>query len=217
MNARWGLLLAALTAAALVFAACGDDDDNSQPPAKTPPAGQATANRPDGGQPTRPPNATQAPQSPTAAATATSALPAFKPASTVTKTTATSSAQAILTDVRVGKNDGYDRVVFEFRGNTLPGYEIKYVPSVVQCGSGKPVTTSGPAQMSVVFQPAAAHDGANSTVANRDINAGLGSVKQVKDTCDFEGQVGWVIGTLEKPYRVIELQNPTRLAIDIQQ
>jgi hypothetical protein len=35
-------------------------------------------------------------------------------------------------------------------------------------------------------------------------------------TCDFEAKVGFVLGlNSKKPYRVVELQNPTRLIIDV--
>jgi len=36
-------------------------------------------------------------------------------------------------------------------------------------------------------------------------------------TCDFEGEVGLVIGvTAANAFRVMELANPSRLAIDVQ-
>jgi hypothetical protein len=161
----------------------------------------------------------QAAGSPSAVATPTATLPPFQPATTVASGPGTAtSGQPILSDVRVGKNDGYDRIVFEFQGPALPSYEVKYVQSVSQCGSGKPVTTSGAAQLSITFRPAAAHDsGGNATVASNDIVANLQSIKEAKPSCDFEGVVAWVVGTVFRPYRVIELQNPTRLAIDIQQ
>jgi len=128
------------------------------------------------------------------------------------------TGQPVLSDVRVGRNDGYDRIVFEFQGTALPAYEVRYVQSASQCGSGKPVTTSGAAQLSVTFRPAIAHDaGGNATVGTNDIVANLQSLKEAKPTCDFEGVVSWVVGTVFRPFRVIELQNPTRLAIDVQQ
>jgi hypothetical protein len=35
-------------------------------------------------------------------------------------------------------------------------------------------------------------------------------------TCDFEGKVVFVLGLVsKKPYRVVELQNPTRLVVDV--
>jgi hypothetical protein len=35
-------------------------------------------------------------------------------------------------------------------------------------------------------------------------------------TCDFEAKVSFVLGlNSKKPYRVVELQNPTRLIIDV--
>ena len=151
--------------------------------------------------------------------TATATLPAFQPATTTASGPGSATAgQPVLADVRIARNDGYDRIVFEFQGPALPAYEVKYVQSSSQCGSGKPVTTSGAAQVSITFRPAVAHDaGGNATVASNDIVANLQSIKEAKPTCDFEGVVSWVVGTVFRPYRVIELQNPTRLAVDIQQ
>lgn len=195
-------------------AACGGNGSQGATPGSASPTAS---------QPTQIPNTptpSQAAGSPSPASSPTSTLPAFQPATTVASGpgSATGVQQPVLSDVRVGRNDGYDRIVFEFQGPALPAYEVKYVQSASQCGSGKPVTTSGAAQLSITFRPAVAHDsGGNATVASSDIVANLQSIKEAKPTCDFEGVVSWVVGTVFRPFRVIELQNPTRLAIDIQQ
>jgi hypothetical protein len=44
-----------------------------------------------------------------------------------------------LVAVRVGRHDGFDRVVLQLRGSP-PGYDVRYVPRVVQDGSGRPVS-----------------------------------------------------------------------------
>jgi hypothetical protein len=42
-------------------------------------------------------------------------------------------------------------------------------------------------------------------------------VKEIELSCDFEGEVSWVLGlSARKPYRVHELSDPARLVIDIQ-
>src|SRR2546422_4665234 len=39
---------------------------------------------------------------------------------------------------------GYDRVVFEFTGDSVPGYRVEYTMKPVQrCGSGDPVAVAG--------------------------------------------------------------------------
>src|SRR6266545_3766468 len=58
---------------------------------------------------------------------------------------------------------GYDRVLFEFTGDSLPGYRVEYATKPVQrCGSGDPVapaaTARGGGGLIVRFSPAQAHD-----------------------------------------------------------
>jgi len=211
MKKRLSMLVAVLALTVVAGTACGKNTNSATP---TPTSSTTTRVSP-----TPTPVPSQATSSPTPAATPTAALPDFQPATTVASGAGSAkTGQPLLTDVRVGKNDGYDRIVFEFQGTALPSYEVKYVQSVSQCGSGKPVTTSGAAQLSITFRPAVAHDaGGNATVASSDIVANLQSLKEAKPTCDFEGVVSWVVGSVFRAYRVIELQNPTRLAIDIQQ
>ena len=128
------------------------------------------------------------------------------------------SKAAILTAVRAAGHKGFDRVVFEFAGPALPGYRIEYLDRpATQCGSGESVSLKGNARLSVRFRPANAHtENGEATVTERDMMPGLVAVKQLTSTCDFEADVEWVGGIVDaKPYRVLELKNPTRLAIDI--
>src|SRR3989441_13289192 len=56
---------------------------------------------------------------------------------------------------------GYDRVVFEFTGDSVPGYRVEYTTKPVQrCGSGDPVagTGRGGGRPIGAFEPAQAHD-----------------------------------------------------------
>jgi hypothetical protein len=117
---------------------------------------------------------------------------------------------------------GYDRVVFEFAGDNVPGYHVEYVTAPVRrCGSGDPVSIAG-AQLVVRFEPARAHDEhGNPAPVERDRALGLPAVKEMKLVCDFEGQVEWVLGVGGGgeggawPYRVSELTGPARLVVDV--
>ena len=49
---------------------------------------------------------------------------------------------------------------------------------------------------------------------NRTVN--LPNLRQLVQTCDFEGHVTWVLGVGHpKRFRVVELTNPSRIVVDV--
>lgn len=203
------LLLGLLTGVgALVLVAavgCGDDDDDG---------GTATA--------TASPTPSESAGTPSAAPTATDgATPTEEPFSgardPVEKSDPMAPPVALQTDVRYAAHSDYDRVVFDFTDNA-PGYVIMYVdPPILADGSGNEVEVEGAAFLQVRFSTAQAHDDAgNSTVAEMEIMPGLDSIVEIQQTGDFEGYVTWVLGLPEElDFRVIDLEDPTRVAVDI--
>ena len=128
------------------------------------------------------------------------------------------NSTAILKEVRTGRHTGYDRTVFEFEGDELPGYFIEYIDKPVrECGSGNTVELDGDGWLEIRFAPAQAHTNeGEATVKNRKQNPNYKILRQLRSTCDFEGNVTWVLGvSIPNEYRVIELKNPTRLVLDI--
>jgi hypothetical protein len=126
----------------------------------------------------------------------------------------------VLDDVRVGLNAGFDRVVLEFLGGTVPGYRVEYVDRPVRhCGSGDPVRLAGDAWLAITLRGTQAHDEqGQATVSPRERRLQMPILKEYEFSCDFEGEVQVVLGVSSpNRYRVIELQNPTRLIIDVQQ
>jgi hypothetical protein len=124
----------------------------------------------------------------------------------------------ILRAIRTGRHKGFDRVVFEFRGGSVPGYRIEYVDRPVrECGSGNTVAVAGDGWLRVRLTPAQAHtDAGRPTIAYREFRPRLPLIKELQSTCDFEGEVEWVIGVSSpNRYRVMELSNPRRLVVDI--
>jgi hypothetical protein len=196
---------------ALAGVACGSSKSTPTPA----PAHSATA------VPASPPAATPAPaHSATAAAaspaatqpataapcpTATSATP---PASIHSVGTPSASMPALMTGARTETSACEDRVVFEFAPGALPGWDARYLPGVVGCGSGAPITTQGSAQLAISFTPVDAHDSAgNATVANRDLLPGYPSLKEAVISCDFEAEVAWALGTAQRPFTVTAQPN----------
>lgn len=125
---------------------------------------------------------------------------------------------ALLTAVRIGRHESFDRIVFEFAGDDIPGYRIEYVDKPVrQCGSGKVVPLAGDGLLEIRFSSTNAHTEAGEpTIKTREMAPNLAVVKELKSTCDFEAEVVWAAGVASpNKYRVLELRNPTRLAVDI--
>jgi hypothetical protein len=126
----------------------------------------------------------------------------------------------VLRDVRAGRHPGFERVVFEMAGDTLPGYRITYVnPPVVACGSGRHVSLAGKATLVVRLEPAQAHDEAgHATIEDRRQKPDFPVLQEMALTCDFEGQVQWALGLdRQVPFRVLKLQHPARLVLDLQE
>ena len=125
---------------------------------------------------------------------------------------------AVLKQVRTAGHEGYDRTVFEFEGAEMPGYHVEYIDKPVRgCGSGNPVNLKGDGWLEIKFSPANAHtEEGKPTIENREQTPNHEIIKEIKSTCDFEADVTWVLGVSSpNKYRVLELKNPTRLAVDI--
>jgi hypothetical protein len=129
----------------------------------------------------------------------------------------TGRPQAILRAARIAGHAGYDRIVFEFEGPSVPGYHVEYRDTPVRrCGSGDVVELPGAGRLVVRLEPARAHDGGSSTIAARTMSPALSAVRRMILICDFEGQVTWAIGVPGVvPYRVMEESQPARLIIDV--
>jgi hypothetical protein len=134
------------------------------------------------------------------------------------KLTRSSLKPVTLRSVREGRNEGFDRVVFEFDGPQVPGYSIQYVDKpVVKCGSGDPTEVAGQGWLQVSLTPAQAHADGQSTITSRERKAALSVLQELELTCDFEAEVTWVLGAARpNKYRVMELREPTRLVVDVQ-
>jgi hypothetical protein len=137
--------------------------------------------------------------------------------STAPRVKAGSGLPPELVAVRVGRHDGFDRVVLQLRGSP-PGYNVRYVPRVVQDGSGRPVPLAGSAFIQVVLN-ANAHDlgsGAPTWTGPRRITPGFPALKQLAFAGDFEGYVTFGLGIGQRAgFRVLQLRDPARIVVDV--
>ncbi len=167
------------------------------------------------------PEIAQAPRAQPAPTTAPEAPPAppFEGTTGVSEVKREGMKPATLARVRAAGHEGFDRVVFELAPSSgVPGYRVEYFDEPVRrCGSGEPAAVAGEAWLAVQLRPAQAHDDkGKATVKDRERRLRLPSVREAELTCDFEGDVTWVIGVpAKKRYRVLELADPPRLVVDI--
>lgn len=133
------------------------------------------------------------------------------------------SPMAVLVDVRTGNHpdEGYDRVVFDFRDDTsMPGFSISYVDQVIADPSDRPLPMLPGAKMQVDMRWAAAHEDGDLTIpdTDRDLRPGLPRVKQVMLAGDFEGHLRFGIAVFPAgeptPFRA-QVLSGNRLVIDV--
>jgi hypothetical protein len=142
---------------------------------------------------------------------------------TPVESAANGSETALLDRIAVGRHEGYDRVVFEFK-NDLPGYRVEYVePPLKEDGSGKPVSVQGTAIVVVRMEPASGFDlntgeGVMTYKGPKRIDglaAGTSIVQELVRSGDFEAVLSWAIGLSDKvDFRVRTAGSPARLIVD---
>lgn len=126
---------------------------------------------------------------------------------------------ATLLTVRSARQDGFDRVVFEFDTH-VPQWHADYVDSPQhECGSGEEVRLEGDGWLEVRFESTNAHtEEGRPTNAPRHVADPAGAnLRELRRTCDFEAQVQYVIGVASpNRYRAFQLSGPARLVVDIE-
>lgn len=142
---------------------------------------------------------------------------------TPVKADAEGSETALLERIGLGRHEGYDRVVFQFK-NALPGYRVEYVePPLKEDGSGNPVSVDGNAVVVVRMEPASGFDlntdeGVLVYKGPKRIegsSAGTSVVQELVRTGDFEAVLSWAIGLSDKvDFRVTTATSPARLIVD---
>jgi hypothetical protein len=139
-----------------------------------------------------------------------------------------------LYQVRVGRHDGYDRVVFDINGIVpgpgVAGYHVSYVSGEVAAdASGEPVPTAGDAALQVVVrawiygavsghQPWRAPPKVGDDFYSADDLRTWVSLKEVTFAGSFEGQTTIAVGVPgRRPFRVgsFERDGYTHVYVDI--
>lgn len=133
-------------------------------------------------------------------------------------------AHRTIDNVLLLSGEGFDRFLVTFRSDApaFPGYSLDYADSPATDCAADPSESSfdsdGEAYLKLTISAVRGHedDGTN-TSGPRTIRGGSEHVMAAHKTCDFEGVAEWVFDlSARHAYRIMELQGPSRLLIDIQ-
>jgi hypothetical protein len=132
---------------------------------------------------------------------------------------ASADALVTVTDIRIGRHDGFDRVVLDVEGTGTPGWDVRYVDQASSQGSGDPVEVAGEAVLQVTVTGAGYpfDTGVDEYAQSGPLSAaGTEVVTEVVFDATYEGTTVAFIGTAaEAPFRVQLLENPTRVVVDV--
>jgi hypothetical protein len=128
-----------------------------------------------------------------------------------------------LVAIRTGQHLCWDRVVFQIAGSVGAGWDVRYVDTVAQDGSGAPLTVPGGARLAVVLRHPSADEQGISTfpypVGPVADPAGYRTLRSVVFGGSFEGQTTIGVGVRARlPFRVFALAGPggdTRIVLDV--
>ena len=124
-----------------------------------------------------------------------------------------------VTEVRTGRHDGFDRVVFEVDGAGTPGWDVRYVDEASSQGSGDAVPVRGNAILQVTLTGVGypTETGIEEYDGSQPLSgSGTRNVTEVVWDTTFEGtSVAFVGTTGQTPFRVHLLEDPGRVVVDV--
>jgi hypothetical protein len=128
-------------------------------------------------------------------------------------------ALVTVTDIRIGRHTGFDRVVFELDGTGTPGWDARYVDDPASQGSGDPVDVEGDAALQVTLTGIGLPDDTGVAEWSGPDPLSISETQTVTEVAwdaTFEGQSVAFIGTrTEAPFRVFLLEDPVRVVVEV--
>ncbi|WPF66566.1 MULTISPECIES: hypothetical protein [unclassified Corynebacterium] len=200
---RHRTVAAVLTAGTLLLASCSTGDDTTQP---APSQGSVPASH-------------SASDSAATSAKNGAGLTPLGSADITMKTMRPSEpSELVVTEMRTGSHEGFDRVVFEMKGQGDPGWYADYTDHPSQQGSGNPIEYHGATALTMNIDGTVYpfELGLEEPHLNRLTPSDGGNITDVISVGTFEGRSQFIIGLNKKvPYSVQVLHDPTRLVIDL--
>lgn len=133
-------------------------------------------------------------------------------------------SSASVTNIRTGQHYCFDRMVVDLNG-AVEGYTVRYVPAVVQDGSGNKIPVRGAAFLQVTVNAPAYNGNYKPTytppVPDTELSnvSGYQTFRQVAYAGSYEGYTSLGLGVRARlPFRVFALDGPgsgSRLVVDV--
>lgn len=127
----------------------------------------------------------------------------------------------VLTDVRLGAHDGFDRVVFEVAGEGVAGWQVGYTQQPQEQGSGEQLDVPGSAVLGITLTnmalPGDAPEGVEAWAGpDRQAIAGAAVLDALVEDSLFEGRYTFFAGLdARRPFAVGLLNEPQRIVVDL--
>lgn len=128
------------------------------------------------------------------------------------------SGPTVVTALRVARQDGFDRVVFEVSGTAVPGWDVRYVDEATSDGTGAAIDVGGADQLRVLLvgtdapYEADVAEVARGGVTGQDTEV----VREVWYDATFEDTSLAYVGTDgQAPFRVYALTGPSRVVVEV--
>ena len=132
---------------------------------------------------------------------------------------ASADSRGTVRDLRLGRHDGFDRVVFEIGGSGTPGWDARYVDVASSQGKGDVVEVAGDAVLQVTLTGMGyPYDTGVEEYSGSDrlTAAGAAAVTEVGWDSTYEGTSVAVVGTTTRaPFRVYLLEAPVRVVVEV--
>ena len=150
---------------------------------------------------------------------ASTGAPAFPGDAEPDTAEASSDAHITVSDIRIGRHDGFDRVVLEVGGQGQPGWDVRYVGQASSQGKGEAVEVAGDAVLQVTLTGAgySYNTGIEEVAWGRRVSVeDTEAVTEVVFDATYEGTTVAFVGTRsEAPFRVYLLDAPTRVVLEV--
>ena len=123
----------------------------------------------------------------------------------------------VLTQVSATHHNGYDQLVFQFRGGVPANYSARYVSQVIRDASGLRMNVVGSALLQVRFTPAAGHNQKGIVTYGAISRAyALPELIQVVNSGDFEAVLSFGVGLAQKaPFKMYAQPRLGRVVLDV--
>ena len=123
----------------------------------------------------------------------------------------------VVTNVRLGLHDGYERVVFETTGSGQAGWFAGLTNEPRQPGSGFPIDYDGEVALQIAIRGVVYPWDANAAEFEDSVPGHGGIITGISNQKTYEGQHQFTIGLQRAvPYSITWLDEPGRVVVDFQ-